>query len=188
MNKKITTLGVSALMFGALLITPTADAFWGGGQDKTPESFTSFQQMVQSFTSWDDFKEAMKVQHEERKSERDAMKEKISHEAAKTDTGVIMTVTTDDADALEKMKERHEKMSDRENKNENVTRTVVELSNGFQTTITTNDADTLTRLHERADDGWGKMGRHGKRGQGMRNGNRGEGKRGHGKRMERTQE
>ncbi len=185
MNKKIATFGVVALSVGAILITPTADAFWGmGNTDKTAESFTSFQQMVQSFTSWESFREAMAERRAERKIEQEAhreeMKENVSRKVEKIDNGVIITVTTDDVEALETMKARHEKMSDRQRRNrENVSRSIETLENGFRTTLTTDDSEALTRLHNRADNGWqGGMGRQGKY-DGEMNGKRGGG---HGKR------
>ncbi len=182
MNKKIIGLGVATLSLGVMLVTPTANAFWGGN---TSESFTEMKQMIQSFNSWEDFREAMKEKREAGKVERETMQEKVSHEVEKLENGVVITTTTDDADVLEKMKERHEKGENRQGRNqENVVRLVETLENGFRTTITTEDEDTLTRLHDRADNGWKMNRRHGKRnkmenrkedGQKM---NRGKGRRG----------
>ncbi len=179
MNKKIATFGVAVLSVGAILITPTADAFWGMGnnKDNTAESFTSFQQIVQSFTSWESFHEAMEAKREERRAEREAMKEQITHTSTKIDNGVILTITSDDISVVEQIKENHAKKTERKgNRENNLTRTVVEIDNGLQITITTEDADALTRLHDRADNGWENMGRHGKNKRSMKK----EGKRGHG--------
>jgi hypothetical protein len=160
MNKKTITFGAMALSLGAVLITPTVDAFWGGrGGEMSQEKFTEMKQMVNSYSTVEEFQEAMKTKNEEMRAEHEAMKNLVSHEVEKIDNGVIVTATTEDADALAKMKERHEEMGEREMKNENITQTVVELDNGFKTTITTDDEDTLSRLYERADNGWDEMGK-----------------------------
>lgn len=160
MNKKTITFGAMALSLGALLITPTADAFWGGrGGEMSQDRFTEMKQMIQSFSSVEDFQAAMKTKHEEMKATHEAMRNLISRVVEKIENGVIVTATTDDADALAQMKERHEKMEGKEMKNEDITRTVVELDNGFKTTLTTDNEVILSRLHERADSGWNEMGR-----------------------------
>lgn len=158
MNKKTITFGAVALSLGAFLITPTADAFWGGrGGEMSQDQFTEMKQMIQSFTSVEDFQAAMQAKHEEMKAEHEAMKKLVSHEVEKIDNGVVITITTEDAEALAKMKKRHEKMDAKEVKNRNITRTVEALNNGFKTTLTTDDPDTLERLYRRAENGWNEM-------------------------------
>ncbi len=184
MNKKTLGIGLTALSLGAVLITPTADAFWGGNGNgvNSQEKFVEMQQMMQSFSSWEDFNKAMTEKRESRKAERSTMRDQISHEAKKIENGVVITITTDNAEALEKMQKRHENRANRDGKfRENVSRSEETLENGFRITMTTEDSDTLTRLHERADNGW-KMGkrRGGQRGHGNRNGRRGSGQQGGG--------
>ncbi len=173
MNKKTIGLGMASLSLGAMLLVPTADAFFGRGgeQERTPEMFAEMQQMVQSANSWEDLEAA-------REATREARQSLVFHEVEKIDNGVIVTITTDDADALARMRERQENGQNGNGQGlnrENVSRSIETLANGARITITTDDADTLERLHARADEGW-KMGRgHGRGGRGMKGQGMGQG-------------
>lgn len=177
MNKKTITFGAMVLSLGAgaLLITPTVNAFSGGGQEgeMTAERFIEMKQMFASYSSVEAFQEAMQEKREARQVEREAMKEKISHEITKIENGVVIKVTSDDANIVEKIQENQEKKGNREHGAEDITRTVVEIEDGLQITMTTTDSDRLEKMHERADNGWEMKGDR----QGGKDGNR-KGRRG----------
>ena len=164
MNKNPITFGAMALMLGTVLIAPTADAFWGGGEENgiTSERFTEMKQIFASYSSVEVFQEAMQEKREARKVERAAMKEKISHEITKIENGVVIKVTSDDADIVEKIQKKQEEKGERRHGAKDITRTVVELENGLQITMTTTDSERLEKMYERADNEWEGMERRGR--------------------------
>lgn len=80
--------------------------------------------------------EAFKARAEERK----AMHEGIDREVTLTDTGVTITLTSDDAEIAQKLIER-------ETEPQKLVRTVTTLDNGVQITLSTDDPDLLEKLH-----------------------------------------
>lgn len=84
--------------------------------------------------------------------DREAMQElhqQITHEITKLDNGIQMTITSENAEALEFIREHEEKHSQKQRDNVNVTTT--DLDNGVQVTITSEDSEVIEKLHERAD-------------------------------------
>jgi hypothetical protein len=91
-RKKNLIFGAMALSLGALLITPTVNAFWGGhgGGEMSQEKFTEMKQMINSYSSAEEFQAAMKTKHEAMKAEREAMQKLISRTVEKIENGVVL--------------------------------------------------------------------------------------------------
>lgn len=75
--------------------------------------------------------------------------QKLTRTVEKIDNGVVITLTTDDADTLTKLQDfeanadqHHGPLQDMQN----VTRTIVQLDNGVQITLTSDDAATVQKL------------------------------------------
>lgn len=74
--------------------------------------------------------------------------QKVTRTVEKIDNGVVITLTTDDADTLTKLQDfesadkHHGPLQDMQN----VTRTIVQLDNGVQITLTSDDAATVQKL------------------------------------------
>lgn len=77
--------------------------------------------------------------------------QKVTRTVEKIDDGVVITLTTDDANTLKKLQDfaanpdRHHGPL---HELQNVTRTVVQLDNGVQITLTSDDAETVQKLQE----------------------------------------
>lgn len=92
------------------------------------------------------------------KERQNPRNESIEKKVTLTDTGYIMTLTSTDADVVEKIQNRPEpgERKDRRGAHkkpmmENVERTTTQLTNGVQMKVTTQDPDVLAELHEHAD-------------------------------------
>lgn len=73
----------------------------------------------------------------------------VDRSVEKIENGVVLTLTTDDADTLQKLQDWSTETPDHEPEfMQNVTRTVVQLDNGVQITLTSDDSDTVTKLQE----------------------------------------
>ncbi len=75
-------------------------------------------------------------------------KQDVTRSVEKIDNGVVITLTSDDADVVQKLQDHQP-----QHEMENVTRTVVNLDNGVQITLTSDDADTVQKLQEGPKEG-----------------------------------
>lgn len=73
--------------------------------------------------------------------------ENVEHTVEKIDDGVVKTLTTSDADTLEKLQSKEA----REPKNDAVSVVKENIENGVRITETTSDAEVLERMHDRVD-------------------------------------
>lgn len=114
---------------------------------------------------------------EEIRERMENFKENTERTVEEIDNGVVMTITSDDPEIVEKILERHEKHEARRAEREaerpedapEIEHTVEVLDNGIRVTVTSDDAEVVERLQE------GKpFGRHHHRGP------RGEGPNGEG--------
>ena len=97
------------------------------------------------------------------------LSDSIERSVENIDNGVIITMTSDDADAVEMLQSREAKGP----QNDDVTRTQENIDNGVRITITSDDEDTVAKIQEHAAEGKGpEFGEH--RGGGRR-GNMGKG-------------
>lgn len=87
-----------------------------------------------------------------------AYRELIDHEVEEIDKGVVVTITTDDEDALAHIQER---AGEEREGPEGVEREVEYLDNGVQITITAEDEETI----EKIQDGPKRGGHKGQRGE-----------------------
>lgn len=117
-------------------------------------------------------------QNSERDFEKPDFFENINHDVENTENGVIITVTSDDAEAVEHIQsrldkeakhdqmheERHsqllekhpelaEKMAEKEAKRAQINRDIELIDNGIQITISTDNPDLVEEIQERAEDG-----------------------------------
>ena len=94
----------------------------------------------------------LRIKNEERKE----LHTKMNREVTQIDNGIIMTVTTDDQDLLEKMRTNtHAPKCAMEN----VVVDKIDLDNGFQVTITTDNPETLEKIQNHEGKGFGSMSR-----------------------------
>ncbi|MCF7812443.1 hypothetical protein K9M59_02500 [Candidatus Gracilibacteria bacterium] len=170
---KTKTLVFGTLALSATLFLSSAQAFWGFGHGKglTEEKFTEMKSLFlnndfQSFqTAMEAKREAMKAQHEQMKT----MRETISRTVENIDNGIIMTITSDNAEAVEHILSRHDGDQDKMPAREDVQKTIEQLSNGVRITITSDDPEVIERIQsrhsgEKEGRGWGKGGKMGYRG------------------------
>jgi TusA-related sulfurtransferase len=75
----------------------------------------------------------------------------VTHTVEKIDNGVVITLTSDDADVVQKLQDREANFDANHGpvqNLENVTRSVINLDNGVQITMTSDDPDTVAQLQE----------------------------------------
>lgn len=170
MKTKAITLATLALA-ATFFLSSDANAFWGGGQGKG-QGFTQerFEEMKQLFLNndFESFRTAMEAKREEMKVKHEEMKglrESIDRSVENIENGVIVTLTSDNADAVEHLQSKDQP----EPRHEGVTKVVENLENGIRMTITSTDADEVARIQarhsgEKEGRGWKKGGKMGKRG------------------------
>lgn len=128
MKKFITTSGLALALIGTGFAMPAAAQSFDAGDSERP----TFEQRG----------ERGQAQRRARKNLGDDVTKTVS----KIDNGIILTLTTEDADLLTKIQARENKKE-----RENVTTSKVNIANGVQLTITSDDAETVAKMHERAD-------------------------------------
>lgn len=85
------------------------------------------------------------------------LSDSIERSVENIDNGVIITMTSDDADAVEMLQSREAKGP----QNDDVTRTQENIDNGVRITITSDDEDTVAKIQEHAAEGKGpEFGEH----------------------------
>ncbi len=95
------------------------------------------------------------------KQARRDMMEKVTRVVENIDDGAVITLTTDDAAALEHLQEDHEQKFPLPDA---VTRTVENLSNGIRITLTSDDAEEVQRIQMHAQEDPAERGGRGPRG------------------------
>ena len=166
MNKKI--IGTSLAIMLGLVAFGSTNAFWGQNNSQnqmTSERFEEMKTMFSSATSMEDF---MKIR-EGMRAERRNSREKTVRNVENIDNGIVLTITSDDAEIVEKIQNRERQDS----KNEAVNKTVEEVSNGIKITITSDDAELVEKIQERSGKRMEKRGNRGNKGNRRRGKGRG---------------
>ncbi|MCF7917876.1 hypothetical protein K9L27_02640 [Candidatus Gracilibacteria bacterium] len=168
MKTKNIVLGSLALI--ATFFLSSANAFWGGGEGRnlTQEKFEEMKQLFTNNT-FESFKTIMEAKREEMKAKHEEMqtlRETITRNVENIDNGVVITMTSDNADAVAHLQYRE---NEKEPRQEGVTKVTENISNGIRITITSDDEDMIEKLQTRHSDestglGWGKDGKEGKKG------------------------
>ncbi|MCF7846725.1 MAG: hypothetical protein K9M51_01515 [Candidatus Gracilibacteria bacterium] len=151
-SKKIGIGIASTALALSLFSTPMAQAFWGGGSmGHGPQKMSEehFEEMKSLFLTndFESFQSAMEARHEEMKAEHKSMRDSITHSVELIDNGVIKTITSDDAEVVEKLQSR-EYLEPRQ---ETISREIEQMANGVKITITSNDAEEVERIQARAE-------------------------------------
>lgn len=158
--KKSYILPALALVFGTTLATATVDASWGqngqgrmgGRQMMTQERFDLMREYFVN-NDFEGLQMAIQTWRDERQSERETRRayrqENITRSVENIDNGVVMILTSDDAELVEDLQSREHPQP----RHEDVTRTVETLSNGVKITITSTNADEVELIQDRHKDG-----------------------------------
>ncbi|MCF7905732.1 hypothetical protein K9L63_00885 [Candidatus Gracilibacteria bacterium] len=156
--------GSLALMAGFVLTSSLAHAFGGGQWGAFSEDrFNEIKQMFQN-NDFESFKSQMEAKRAERQAEQVKFKESVTRTTENTANGVVMTITSTDANVVARLQAGKERMP---RDNDKVQKTVENLSNGVRITMTSDDTEIVTRLQE------GKAHKMGRGGKGFRKGKRG---------------
>lgn len=181
--KKLLTISAIALV--PVVAASSANAFWGGNFNQ--ERFTEMKTLFSQNSDFESFQTAIKAKREERRAafenmtdeekeafraenkgrhgrkgshgERDGLGKEVERTIENISNGIVMTMTSEDAEVVEKLQNREDKKPNRDE----VTRTVVKISNGIKVTITSDDEEIVEKIQNREK----REGKHSGRGRGQ---------------------
>jgi len=170
---KISKIALGSLASAFVLLLTLSTSFANMGEmrsERIGDNFSEehFNEMKQMFLNndYESFKAQMEIKRAERQTEQKKFQENVTRTTENIDNGVVMTLTSDDADVVTHLQERKEREP---RDNENVQKTIENLSNGVRITITSDDAEIVTRLQTKKEFGMKRGGgKNSKKGKGLR--------------------
>jgi hypothetical protein len=175
--KNFSYLAIPVLALGVVGLSSAANHFERGDRvERTPEAMIEHLQEKGGLTLEEATTKMEEMQ--ERKAMHEAFKvfqDDITIVTTNIENGVEKTVTSDNAEAVTAIKERHaahaEKMIEHQERHDskfdfNIDHEVVELANGLKVTVTSDSAEGVERIQSKLDGEHGHKcgGKHGKRG------------------------
>jgi hypothetical protein len=177
--KNFSYLAIPVLALGVVGLSSAANNFERGDRiERTPAEMIQHLQDERGLTLEEaEAKVAEKIERKAAYEAFKALEDNITKVSTNTDTGKVVTVTSEDTETIAAILQRHEdheaKMAERlannadSEKEQKVTKSVEVLSNGIEMTISAvdpTDTDTIERIQSEDGKHGHKRGGHGKRG------------------------